>query len=78
MDHSDLVSAPVNLRVVFHKPHVAEDDGCSADISDMEGGSVQVTLVLDYEVHDLSNVTSFIGGSVYIIDGNSLGEALGA
>ena len=69
---------PVNLRVVFHKPCVAEDDGCLANTSDMEGGLFQVTLVLDYEVHDLSNVTGFVEGSIYIIDGNGLGEALGA
>ena len=54
------------------------DDSHPADTSDIEGGSLQVTLVLDDEVHNLSNVTSFIGGSIYIIDGNGLGEALGA
>ena len=30
---------PVNLGVVFHKPHVADDDGCPANTSDVEGGS---------------------------------------
>ena len=69
---------PVNLRVVFHKPCVAEDDGCLANTSDMEGGLFQVTLVLDYEVHNLSDVTGFIKGFVYIIDGSGSGEAMGA
>jgi len=62
---------------VFHKPCVAEDYGCSAN-SDIEVGSFQVTFVLDYEVHNLSDVTSFIKGSVYVKDGNDSVEALGA
>jgi len=70
---SDLSSVPVNLRVVFHKPHVAKDDSCPANTSDMEGGSLQVTLVLDNEVHNLHNVT-FIEGSIYIIDWIALGR----
>jgi len=37
-----------------------------------------MTLVLDYEVHDLGDVTIFVEGSVYIIDRNGSGEALGA
>ena len=78
MGHSDLSGVPVNLGVVLHKPHVAEDDSCPANTSDVEGGSFQVTLVWDNEVYDLSNVTGFIEGSIYIIDGNGLGEALGA
>ena len=57
---------------------MAEDDSHPADTSDVEGGSLQVTLVLDDEVHNLSNVTSFIEGCIYIIDGNGLGEMLGA
>jgi len=36
-----------------------------------------VTLVLDYEVHNLSDVTTFVEGSVYVIDGNDSGEVLG-
>ena len=68
----------VNLRVVFHKPHVAEDDSCPADTSDVESSSFLVTLVQDDEVHDLSNVTSFIEGSVYVIDRDGSGVALGA
>jgi len=36
-----------------------------------------MTLVLDYEVHDLGDVTIFVEGSVYIIDRNGSGEALG-
>ena len=51
---------PVNLGVVFHKPCVAKDDSHPVDTSDMKGGSFQVTLVLDDEAHNLSNVTSFI------------------
>jgi len=73
----DLSGVPVNPRVVFHKPHVAEDDSHLANTSDMEGGSLQVTLVLDDEVHNLSNVSGLIEGSIYIIDRNGLGEALG-
>ena len=36
-----------------------------------------MSLVLDHEVHDLGNVTGFVEGSIYIIDGNGLGEVLG-
>ena len=56
---------------------VAEDDSHLTDTSDMEGGSFQVALVLDDEVHDVSNVTGFVEGSIYVIDGNGLGEAMG-
>ena len=38
--HSELSSAPVNMGVVFHEPHVAKDDNRLADTSDMEGGSL--------------------------------------
>ena len=56
MIHSDLFIAPVDLGVVFHKPCVAKDDSHLPDTGDVEGGSLQVTLVLDDEVHNLSNV----------------------
>jgi len=72
--HSDLSGVPVNLRVVHHKPYVAEYDSCQADTSDVEGGSFWVTIVLDNDVHDLSNVTGFVEGSIYVIDGNGLGR----
>ena len=67
---------PVNLRVVLHKQHVAKDDSCLADTSDVEGDLFQVTLVLDDEVHDLSNVSDFVEGSVYVIVGNGSEEEL--
>ena len=77
MGHGDLSSVPVNLGVVY-KPCVAEDDSHPANTSNMESGSFQVTLVLDDEVHELSNVTSFMGSSIYIIDRDGSGEVLGA
>jgi len=67
---------PVDLRVVLHEPCVAEEDSHLANTSAMEGGSLQVTLVLDDEVHNLSNVTGLIEGSIYIIDRNGSWEVL--
>jgi len=67
---------PVNLRVVLHKPCLSEDDSCLANTSDVEGGSFQMTLVLDNEVHDLGNVTGFVEGSFYVVDVDGSGEAL--
>ena len=51
--------------------------GHSADTCDMEGGPFQLTLVLYDEVHNLVNVTGFVEGYIYVIDGNGLGEVLG-
>ena len=44
---------------------------------DVDGGRFQMTLVLDNEVHDLSNVTGFIEGEIYVIDRNGLKVVLG-
>ena len=66
------------LQDITHEPGVAEDDSCPANTIDMEGGSPQVTHVLDNEVNNLSIVTCFIEGFIYVIDRNGLGEGLGA
>ena len=63
---------------MFYEPHFTEDDGCSANFHDMEGGSFRVTSVLDYEVNNFSDVADFIKGSIHIIDRDGSGEALGA
>ena len=36
-----------------------------------------MTCELDYEVHNLSNLTGLIEGYIYVIDGDGLGEVLG-
>src|SRR5882724_10667 len=78
LGHTDLPSTPIDLWVVFHEPCMAEDDGCSSDSCDMEGGLFQVTSILDHEINDFSDVASFIKGSIHIIDRNGSGEVLGA
>jgi len=38
--------------------HLPEDDGCLADTSDIEGGSFQITSILDYQIDDFSDVAT--------------------
>ena len=54
-----------------------EDDGCSSDSCDMEGGLFQVTSILDHEINDFSDVASFIKGSIHIIDRKGSGGGAG-
>jgi len=54
-------------------PTLPEDDGCLADTSDIEGGSFQITSILDYQIDDFSDVASFIKGSIHVIDRDGSG-----
>ena len=53
-----------------------EDDGCSADPCDMEGGLFQMIPILDYEVNNFSYVAHFVKGSIHVIDRDGSRETL--
>jgi len=76
--HTDLSGAPVDLQVVFHKPSMPKDNGHSANTSDMEGGLLQITSILDYMINNFNDVAGLIESSIHIVDRDGSGETLGA
>ena len=62
---------------MLYKPHVSEDNGCSANTCNMEGGSFRVVPIVDHEVDDFSDVASIIDGPIHIVDRDGLRETLG-
>ena len=66
-----------SISELFHMPHIHEDDGHSANTSDMKGGVFWLTFILDYKINDFGDVAGFVKGSVHVIDRNGSGELLG-
>jgi len=54
-----------------------EEDSHSANACDMEGGTFQVTFILDYKINNFSDIASLIKVSDYVIDRDGSGKGLG-
>ena len=68
---------PVNVRVVFHEPHVPKDNSGLANTGDMECHLLGVVLVLDDQVDDFGDMPGFIGSPIHIVDWDCSGESVG-
>jgi len=56
---------------------MSKDDSHSADTSDVEGGTFQMSFLLDYRINDFGDVAGFVKGSINVIDRDGWGEVLG-
>jgi len=56
---------------------MSQDDGCPANTGDMEGEALRVILILEYQVYNLHDVSSFVGSPIYIVNWDCSGQMLG-
>ena len=73
----DFACAPVDIRVVLHKPGVSQDDCLMADAQDVELGWALVPLVLDNKIDCFSDFSNLVWRSVCIIQPNQMWELKG-
>src|SRR5882724_1737372 len=75
--HRDLSCAPVYLGVMFHEPHVLEDNCSLANSHNVECRPFRVVFVLDYQVNNLGDMSCFIGSPIYVVDQDCSRQLMG-
>ena len=74
----DFACAPVDVRVVLHKPGVPQDDCLMANAQDIEFGPALMTLVLDNEIDRFGDLSNLVWRSVCIIQPNRTWKLIGS